>query len=131
MIVVDASALVAIMQDEPEGPSFLAAIKAEERVAASTITVLEAGMVMRARRGEQGRSNLSAFLMHARIEVVPFDAVQVELALTAFTRYGKGIHPQARLNLGDCASYALAKALNAPLLYKGGDFAATDVATVI
>jgi ribonuclease VapC len=60
-------------------------------------------------------------------EIVPFDEAQVREALAAFGRYGKGIHPKARLNLADCAAYALARSLNAPLLFKGEDFAATDV----
>ena len=67
------------------------------------------------------------WLTDNHIEIVPFDAVQAYEAAAAFGRYGKGLHPRARLNLADCAAYALAKTMNAPLLFKGDDFAATDV----
>lgn len=127
MIVIDASALIAIMQNEPEADEFLMIIAREDRVLAPAVTMLEAGIVMRARRGPEGLANLVAFVEAAGIEVIPLDASQITAALDAFSRFGKGIHPQARLNLGDCASYALVQALNAPLLFKGNDFAATDI----
>jgi ribonuclease VapC len=66
-------------------------------------------------------------LAECEIEIVPFDEAQLRAAVAAFDRYGKGIHPRARLNLADCAAYALAATMNAPLLFKGNDFAATDV----
>lgn len=128
MIVIDASALVAILQNEPEAERFLNRIRTEDRVLASAVTLLEAGMVLRSRRGEDGLANFLTFVHDTSIEVVPFDAAQVVGALDAFARYGKGIHPQARLNLGDCASYSLAKGMNAPLLFKGDDFTHSDIA---
>jgi len=131
VIVIDASVLIAILEFEPERDAFAETIARADRCVASAVTLLESGMVLRGRRGPSGLVALADLMSESEIEVVAFDAVQVELALTAFARYGKGIHPRARLNLGDCASYALAKALNAPLLYKGSDFASTDVATVI
>jgi ribonuclease VapC len=66
-------------------------------------------------------------LVNAAIEVAFFDHVQADMAIAAFGRYGKGLHPQARLNFGDCAAFALAKSLDAPLLFKGDDFAFTDI----
>jgi ribonuclease VapC len=84
-------------------------------------------MVMRGRRGPEGLNSLMVVIEGTATQILPFDAGQLQAALEAFERYGKGIHPQARLNLGDCVSYALAKTMNAPLLFKGDDFAATDI----
>jgi ribonuclease VapC len=81
-------------------------------------------------RGKLGRAAVMEFwqwLSDNRIEIIPFDAMQAHEATAAFDRYGKGLNPRARLNLADCAAYALAKTMNAPLLFKGDDFAATDV----
>jgi len=78
------------------------------------------------RLGTEGIRDLDLFLATARIELVPFDATQARLAREAFRRFGKGRHP-AGLNLGDCFSYALARAMNEPLLFKGNDFSRTDV----
>ena len=84
-------------------------------------------MVLRARRGPAGIAELADLVEAMAIEVVPFDAAQADGALQAFAVYGKSQHPKARLNLGDCATYALAKAMSAPLLFKGNDFSATDI----
>ena len=86
-------------------------------------------MVVQGRRPGHA-ADLEALVERLRIEVVPFDQTQLAHAVDAFRRYGKGRHPAA-LNLGDCCSYGLAKALNEPLLFKGGDFAQTDVAAVL
>ncbi len=131
MIVVDASALLAIIQGEPEANAFLSAIRGADRALVSAVTVLETGMVLRARRGAMGARELSGLLEATAVEIVPFDAASASSALDAFERYGKGINPKARLNLGDCAVYALAKDMNAPLLFKGKDFAGTDIPPVI
>lgn len=131
MIVVDTSALLAVIQDEPEAALFLSAIRDTERALMSAVSVLEAGMVLRARRGVSAVAELASFLESMAIEVVPFDVVLASLALDAFERFGKGISSKARLNFGDCAVYALAKGMNAPLLYKGNDFAATDITAAI
>lgn len=127
MIVIDSSALIAILQNEPERARFASLIARANRKLVSAVTILEAGMVARSRRGEAGLIALGEIVAGAEIEIVPFDAPLAELALEAFARYGKGNHAQARLNLGDCATYALAKGMNAPLLYKGTDFASTDI----
>lgn len=83
-------------------------------------------MVLEGRRGEDAGLDLDLFLLRASVETVPFDAEQLRLARTAFRRFGKGRHA-AGLNFGDCAAYALAQWSGEPLLFKGDDFAATDV----
>jgi ribonuclease VapC len=128
VIVIDASALLAIIQGEPEANRFLTAIRNADRALVSAVTVLETGMVLRARRGAAGVQELNGLLEAIAVEIVAFDATSAALALDAFERYGKGINPKARLNLGDCAVYALAKEMNAPPLFKGEDFAETDIA---
>lgn len=130
MIVVDTSALMAILLDEPEKLRFRDILANAPRKAISAVSMLEAGILMTARRGDDGRAALSDLVDRADIEVVPFDHAQCQLALAAFESYGKGRHA-ARLNMGDCASYALAKGMNAPLLYKGSDFAATDITAAV
>jgi len=127
VIVVDASALVAVFENEPERRQFSSIIANADRRFVSTVTLLEAEMVARGRRGPAGLAAMRAIIEEADIEVVPFDANHLALAVEACERYGKGIATTARLNLGDCCSYALAKALGAPLLFKGNDFAHTDI----
>ena len=128
MIVVDSSALVAILEHEPDAANYATAIRQADRLLVSAVNVHETGMVMRARRGEAAVERMWRFLRDENdFEIVPFDETQAREALSAFGRYGKGIDPRARLNLADCAAYALAKSMNSPLLFKGDDFAATDV----
>jgi ribonuclease VapC len=130
MIVVDTSAVIAIIQAEPECTTFVDHVRHADRALMSAVSMLEAAMVLRARRGPAGVAELVDLIQAMVIEVAPFDAAQADGALQAFAVYGKGQHPKARLNLGDCASYALAKAMGAPLLFKGNDFAATDLVAV-
>ena len=125
MIVVDSSALLAVIQIEPVCQRFLEILGAVDRSAISAVTLLETGIVLRARRGEQGVRNLMQLIEEFRIDVVPFDGTHARLAIEAFGRYGKGINPRSRLNLGDFASYALARSLGAALLFKGNDFRET------
>jgi ribonuclease VapC len=127
MIVVDTSALIAILTRESEYQHFLNLLDGVERRLLSAVTFYETGIVMFARAGSGGLDDLHDFLQEISAEIVPFDEAQATAALSAYSRYGKGIDPKARLNLGDCASYALAKGLNAALLFKGADFSATDV----
>jgi ribonuclease VapC len=127
MMVVDTSALIAILTREPEHHSFLQRLDAVDRRLLSAVTLYETGIVLRTRLGPGGLDDLHDLLQELSAEIVPFDHAQAEAALAAYLRYGKGIDPKARLNMGDCAAYALAKGLNAPLLFKGTDFAATDV----
>jgi ribonuclease VapC len=127
MIVVDSSALVAILENEPEAQRFVNVLREAPRRLVNAVNVYETGIVIGARRGRERVARVMDFIDEMSIEVVPFAEPHISAALDAYMRYGKGIDPKARLNLGDCAAYALAKALNAPLLFKGDDFAATDV----
>jgi ribonuclease VapC len=128
MIVVDSSALIAIFEGEPDAALFAGAIHRADRLVISAVNVHEAGIVLRARRGIPAVDYLWRFLqIENDFEIIPFDEAQARAALLAFNRYGKGIDPKARLNLADCAAYALAKTLDLLLLFKGNDFAETDV----
>ena len=127
MIVIDTLALVAILNHEPERTAFFQAIIAADRCLVSAVTYQEAGHVLFARHGVNGLYDLEDFLALIKAEIIPHDMHLAALALEAFRRYGKGIDPKARLNFCDCAVYALAKAMQAPLLFKGDDFTATDV----
>ncbi len=126
-MVVDTSAVAAIFFGEPERTKFLQAFLASTKRLISAATVLEAGMVIESRQGEAGGRELDLFLIRAGVEIVEVDAEQADIARIAWRRYGKGRHP-ASLNFGDCFSYALAKFSGEPLLAKGTDFAATDIA---
>jgi ribonuclease VapC len=127
MIVIDTSALVAILNHEPERTAFFQAIIAADRCLISAVTYQEAGHVLFARHGVNGLYDLEDFLALIKAEIIPHDMHLAALALEAFRRYGKGIDPKARLNFCDCAVYALAKAMQAPMLFKGDDFTETDV----
>lgn len=125
-MVIDTSALVAILQDEPERRAFNEAIEAAEGCAMSVASFVETSMIIESRYGPDGIRSLDLLISKAQIELVPVDADQAHIARDAFRHYGKGRHP-AGLNFGDCFSYALAKALAQPLLFKGTDFTLTDV----
>jgi ribonuclease VapC len=126
-MVIDTSALVAIFLSEPERQGFLDNIIAAESRLVSAATVLEAGIVIEARRGESAGREFDLFVVRANLQIVPVDAEQADLARSAWRKYGKGRHPAA-LNFADCFSYALAKATGEPLLAKRTDFASTDSA---
>src|SRR3954470_1016858 len=100
---------------------------AADRCLVSAVTYQEAGHVLIAKAGSNGLYDLEDFLALIKAEIIPHDIHLAAFALEAFRRFGKGIDPKARLNFCDCAAYALAKTMNAPLLFKGDDFAATDV----
>ncbi|MBL26090.1 MAG: hypothetical protein CMM50_00870 [Rhodospirillaceae bacterium] len=125
-MVVDASAVMAILQQEPEAARFAERIEAADIRLISAVSVLEIGIVAEARRGTVGATEVDTFLLTAELEIVPFDGEQAAIARNAFARFGKGRHA-AGLNFGDCAAYALAASQGLPLLYKGDDFAATDI----
>lgn len=127
-MIVDSSALVAILQKEPEAGAFLACLSQHDcQIAAPTL--FEASMVIFARRGDGGLADLYKLMSASGIDVFPFTHKHVLLATIAFQKYGRGIHP-AKLNFGDCISYAVAKELGEPLLYKGEDFDKTDIEKV-
>jgi ribonuclease VapC len=132
MIVVDSSAIIAILEREPDAPIFAAAVRKAERLLISVVSVHECGTVLRRRHGMAAADRLWRFVKDENdFEIVPFDESQARVALIAFDRYGKGIDSNARLNLSDCAAYALAKSTNCPLLFKGNDFTHTDAESVL
>ena len=128
MIAVDSSALIAFFFGEPEAKAFQNIIDADERCLLSAVISHETACILRGRVGALAVVEFWRWLADNNVEIVPFDEVQVHAAAKTFDRYGKGIDPRARLNLSDCAAFALAKTLGAPLLFKGNDFEATDVA---
>lgn len=128
-MVIDTSALIAILLGEPEAEALARAIAGDPKRVTSAFTALETGIVIEAKKGEAGGRELDLLLHHARIEIVAMNSDQYETARTAWRTYGKGRHP-AGLNIGDCCSYALAKYSGEPLLFKGNDFAQTDVLCV-
>jgi ribonuclease VapC len=128
-MVIDSSALVAILWREPEGLAFQMAILGAERRLLSAMSKLETAMVLIGRTDPGAADDLEDLLADLSITVVPFDEHQADLARDAFVRYGRGRH-KADLNFGDCAAYALAVAEAEPLLFKGTDFGATDVEVV-
>ncbi|MFZ1884096.1 MAG: type II toxin-antitoxin system VapC family toxin [Rhodoplanes sp.] len=128
-MVIDSSALVAILLGEPDRDRLQSAIDADDVRFVSAVAKHEAGMVMVGRLGPQGGIELQNLLTWIGATIVPFDERQADIARDAFLRYGKGRH-KAGLNFGDCAAYALAIAEAEPLLFKGTDFAATDVECV-
>ena len=129
-MVIDTSALIAILFGEPEAVYFTNAIADESRKMISSFNALESGIVVEARKGEAGGRELDLLMHRAQIEIVAMNADQTELARAAWRKYGKGNHP-AGLNIGDCCAYALAKYSGEPLLFKGNDFSQTDIRAAI
>jgi ribonuclease VapC len=125
-MVIDSSALIAILRREPEEQGFRNAIKLASTRLLSASTRVEIGIVALGLAGDGGLKEADALLDTLRVETVPLSADHARLAIDAFRHFGKGRHP-AGLNCGDCFSYALAKATGEPLLFKGDDFAQTDI----
>ena len=128
-MVLDTSALLALLLDEPEAEDFRAAVEEDTTRLVSAATVLETALVIEARKGEPGGRELDALLQKAEVVVTPVDAEQVAEARRAYRRFGRGRHV-AGLNFGDVFAYALARTSGEPLLYKGDDFARTDISRV-
>ena len=126
-MVIDTSALIAIALGEPSRARLLDALEAAADRILSSVSLLEAGMVLRARLGESAVGLLNQLVDELVSDVVPFDEIQARLAITAFGRFGKGMGHRAQLNFGDCAVYALAVSRGEPVLATGDDFAATDL----
>lgn len=129
-MVVDTSALLAILGDEPERRLFIERIEGAEVRLLSAATFVETSIVLEARHGAEGVRLMDLFLDRAQIEITPVDDEQAREARLAFSRFGKGRH-RAALNFGDCFSYALAITAGEPLLFKGDDFGLTDVSPAI
>ncbi|HEY5212745.1 MAG TPA: type II toxin-antitoxin system VapC family toxin [Acidobacteriaceae bacterium] len=124
-MVIDSSAMIAILRLEDEAPKFAKAISSDPVRLISAATMVEIGILLIA-RSDSAYQEFEQLISDIEIEIVPVDEQQSRIALDAFRRYGKGRHP-ARLNYGDCFTYALAKLSGEPLLFKGNDFSQTDV----
>ena len=125
-MVIDTSAVLAILLQEPEAVALADSLEQDPMRLMSAVSLLESAIVIEARKGPAGGRELDLLLHRGRIEVVSFNSEQAEIAREAWLRFGKGRHP-AGLNLGDCCSYALSRSSGEPLLFKGADFARTDV----
>jgi len=129
-VVIDTSALVAIALHEPSRQALLLAIKEASVRKLSSVSLLEAGIVLQARIGAHFAPSLYNLLEEIDCEIVPFDVPQAKAAIAAFARFGKGQGHRAQLNFGDCAVYALAALRGEPVLATGSDFRATDLMVV-
>ena len=126
-MVIDTSALIAISLGEPIRRRLLDALETSGDRVLSSVSLLEAGVVLRARLGERAVSMLHQLVEELVSEVIPFDELQARQAIRAFGRFGKGMGHRAQLNFGDCAVYALASSRGDTVLATGNDFAATDL----
>jgi len=129
-MVIDTSALLAILLSEPEAESMVRAIAAAEDRIVGTPTLVEASAVMVAWKGPGGDVVLEALLRHLEVESAPISDTAATLARLGYARFGKGMGSPGVLNYGDCLAYGLALALRQPLLFKGDDFRQTDVTPV-
>ena len=125
-MIIDTSAIIAILTNEPERRRFNETIQSAQECLMSVANFVETSIVIEARYGYDGVRDLDLFLAAAGIELVPVDMDQAHIARKAFRKFGKGRHP-AKLNYGDCFSYALAKVTGKALLFKGDDFSKTDI----
>jgi ribonuclease VapC len=125
-MIIDTSALVGILDQEAEAERLARAIAAASERILSAANLVETGIVMQVRRGDEAARDLDLLLAKLKIDIIPVSARQANLARKAFQRFGRGRHP-AKLNFGDCFAYALAKDSSAPLLFKGNDFSQTDI----
>ena len=126
-MVLDSSAILALLLEEPGHEKVLQQLRSASIVAVGAPTLVETAMVLSSRLRRDARPLLNAFLRQAEAEVVPFGGDHYEIAIDAFQRYGKGRHPAA-LNFGDCLTYAVASLSGMPLLFTGQDFSKTDLA---
>ena len=129
MIVLDSSAVIAILRGEPEQERFVEIIDNVESCHMSAATLLETRIVLFNRKRESATHVLDAFIADTAIDIVDVTRQTTDIAFEAFLRYGKGQGSGASLNVGDCSSYALAKQMDLPLLCKGNDFSQTDIVT--
>ena len=131
MIAVDTSALVAIVLNEPEAPIFLSRLKRASRALIGTVSVVETRMVVYGRLGHRAAVLLDDLLRIPAFEIVALGPTEMEAAWRAFIAYGKGSGHPAGLNFGDIFAYAIAKVRHLPLLFKGDDFAQTDIVSAV
>lgn len=128
-MIVDASAVVSVLAQEPDAAHFTKHLGAVARPRMSAATFLEISIVMEGKQGDAGARAWDAFFTRAQIVIEPVTAEQAHIAREAWSRFGKGRHP-AGLNYGDCFAYALAKVMGEPILCKGADFSKTDILVV-
>jgi ribonuclease VapC len=126
-MVIDSSAVIAILLKEPDAGCVESTILKQPLRYLSAASMVESSIVLDRRHGDRASGELDSFILRMEIEVVPVSLEQAKVAREAFRQYGKGRH-KAGLNFGDCFSYALAKVSGETLLYKGNDFALTDLA---
>lgn len=131
MIVADTSAIVAIAFAEPEREAFVQVLQSADRVLISSVSVVEARMVVHGRRGERAVVLVDDLIRLPMFEVVPPGQAEADAAFAAFVAFGKGSGHAAALNFGDVFSYALAKVRGLPLLFKGDDFSETDIVSAV
>ncbi|WP_328600472.1 type II toxin-antitoxin system VapC family toxin [Mesorhizobium xinjiangense] len=125
--MVDTSALIAVLNREADAERFIQAFHLSEALVISMATILEAHCVASRDALPQGQTRLRRLIVELNPEASPFDELQLVSARQAYARYGRGSGHRAKLNMGDCFSYALAKTRGLPLLFKGGDFIHTDI----
>ena len=130
-MILDTSAIVAILQDELESPAFAHAVEDNRPVRVSAANWLEAAILVDGNRSPALSRRFDELLREAAVEVEPVTTQQAELALEAYRAFGRGSGHPAHLNFGDCFAYALAMERDEPLLFKGKDFAHTDVRRII
>jgi ribonuclease VapC len=130
-MIIDASALIAILRDEPDAIVFARAIEAASRRRVSAVNFVEAAVVIDGSRDAIASRRFDELFSAAQLVIEPVTAEQARLARETYRDFGKGSGHPARLNFGDCFAYALAKATNEPLLYKGGDFSQTDLRSAL
>ena len=130
-MIIDSSALIAIVRNEPEQQLFLTAMANAKAIAISASTFLEARVVAQ-RSGVQGlEDDVVNIIQDRSVEIAPFTDLQQQIAADAHRKFGRGSGHPAKLNFGDCFAYALAKERGEPLLFKGGDFSKTDIASAV
>lgn len=126
-MILDSSALIAILRKEPEWSAFLTAVEDSGHCNMSAANFLESAIVVDGKRDAVASREFDAYLGDAKVRIVAVDEIQARIAREAYRDFGKGSGHAAQLNFGDCFAYALAKATGEPLLYKGTDFSHTDV----
>jgi ribonuclease VapC len=129
-LILDSSAIVAVVRREQGHPPVLAALEAAGSIGIGTPTLVETSVVLIRKMGVPGRLALASFIEENEVVSIPFGEDHWKAAADAFIRYGKGRHP-AGLNYGDCMTYATAQVADRPLLFTGGDFARTDLASAL
>jgi len=130
-VIIDPSVLVAMLRNEPDGPAFEALIHGEPVRRMSAAGYVELAAVLDGRRDPVLSAALDATLAALHVEIMAFTSRQATIAREAYQRFGRGSGHPARLNMGDCFSYALARDLGEPLLFKGADFALTDIELIV